>query len=259
MNQKYLGCLTGMLCLLWAETTTSGNERPLAAPRCKPERGEFGGDLHFLRRYYSPPRAEGESNHYFDLWNGTTLPVLAKTHGLTNNRTLFIDSHGCGDKVLSRNRYAYYPHRTLLAQNQTLPYYSARDLALVLGQSVSEIHNIFVGGCNTEGNFDPLELRKYFTNATNIVHAAEGQDSFRSMFFAAIVNPSSANRPLYAIPGKTRDGHPAFHLQEKWTATAIKADPYVACLFRQGEAQPFRIQVAGRELLEPLYSRPQSP
>ena len=50
------------------------------------ERGDFGGDLGFLRRFHVEPQSPSESNHYFDLWSPGALPALARFNGLTNNR-----------------------------------------------------------------------------------------------------------------------------------------------------------------------------
>ena len=66
-----------------------GNERG-----ADKERGEFGGDLGFLRRFHVEPQSPSESNHYFDLWSPGALPALARFNGLTNNRALIVDSHG---------------------------------------------------------------------------------------------------------------------------------------------------------------------
>jgi hypothetical protein len=211
--------------------------------------------LNFLRRYYTPPRASGESNHFFDLWNGTSTPIVARLHGLTNNRALFIDSHGRSDALLPLSCYVYYPHRDLLPQGEKPPCFSAGDLAHVVGDAAREIHNVLVSGCNAEGGFDPRELRKYFLNATNIVHAVAGEDGFKPMFYAAIVNSSSANKPLYATRGAKRNGQVAYHLSERPSPEAKLVQPYLASLFRPGEIDPYQIRVAGRELLQTATTR----
>src|ERR1041384_7255538 len=36
-------------------------------------KGDFGGDLPALSSYFVGPRHPGESNYYFDMWNGTPL------------------------------------------------------------------------------------------------------------------------------------------------------------------------------------------
>jgi hypothetical protein len=262
MNQKCSGCLAALLSsLLLTRADVKAAESLGAAHKFKGRRGEFGGDLSFLHHYYTPPSSPAESNHYFDLWSGTTLPLLARVNRLTNNHALFIDSHGRSERSLPRKRYAYYPHRDLLPPDQRPPCFSARDLAEVVGSAAGDIHNIFVGGCDIESSFDPQELRKYFVNATNIVHTVAGENGFKPMFYSAIVNPSWANTALYATRGLKRNGDLGCHLSKTPAADACIVNPYFATLFRPGESEPYRKQVAGRELIEPMpiKRRPRPP
>ena len=64
---------------------------PVLPKSNKTPRGEYGGDLDFLRRFHVGPQASNESNHYIDMWSPGTLPALAKANGLTNNRALFVE------------------------------------------------------------------------------------------------------------------------------------------------------------------------
>ena len=57
------------------------------------ERGQYGGDLDFLRCHHTPTAAAA-SNHYIELWTPGALPALARINGLTNNHEQFIDSQG---------------------------------------------------------------------------------------------------------------------------------------------------------------------
>ncbi|HXG48355.1 MAG TPA: hypothetical protein VNO52_12075 [Methylomirabilota bacterium] len=219
-------------------------------------RGEFGGDLGFLKSCYTAPAHPEESNHYLDLWNRTSLPALARANGLTNNRALFIDSHGRGGVAFLGRRFAFHPHRDAFPDEAKTPLYSARDLARTLGPAATNIHNIVVGACNVEGHLDLSELRRHFINATNIVHLPAGKLGFKPLFYAAIVNPASANTGQYAIPTLTAGGWTAYHLSKEPASGALRTSPYVATLFHPGQATPFRVQIAGRELLEPASRQP---
>ncbi len=138
------------------------------------ERGEYGGDLGFLRRFHVGPQSEYESNHYFDLWSPGALPALAKVNGLTNNRALIVDSHGRAGFLWHGRGYGLYPQDTLLQEDQTTPCFSAADFAKVLGRDkVANVHNIVIAGCNEQGLFRSRgEWRRHFANATNIIHVA---------------------------------------------------------------------------------------
>ena len=154
--------------------------------------GEFGGDLGFLRQHQVGPQLGEESNYYIDLWNPGSLTALARVNGLTNNRALFVDSHGRAGFSWHGGRYGIYPHDNLLAAGQLTPTYSAKDLATVLGpQSAAEIHNIVLAGCNEEGRLRSHEFRRYFSNATNITYMMPGKLAFKPMFFQTITLPSS--------------------------------------------------------------------
>src|SRR5688572_24941444 len=105
-------------------------------------KGEYGGDLDFLRRCWTPPETTGESNHYLDLWSSNSLPILARVNGLTNNHTLFVDSHGKAGPSLRKDRYCFYPRDSVLVPGEATPFFSAGDLAAVLGpEDSARIHN----------------------------------------------------------------------------------------------------------------------
>src|SRR5437762_1343330 len=91
-------------------------------------RGEFGFPLATLRKHYSPPQTAGESNYFMDLWAEQNLRTLAYECKLTNNHTLFINSHGGGVTTGRGTQYAYYPHQSLLGPKEKSPRFSAADL-----------------------------------------------------------------------------------------------------------------------------------
>lgn len=210
--------------------------------------GEFGGDLTFLRQHWTRP-GKDESNHYIDLWSSGSLPVLARVNGLTNNRALFVDSHG---KARHGSTYAFYPHESLLLPHRPTPYFSARDLALLLGPTeAAEIHNIIIAGCNEEKRFRSQELRRYFVNATNVTYMTPGQLAFKPMFYQAIVLPSSEIKPLYGKLRRAADGRLEAATSDTATRGARPLGTYIADLYLPGARNPFRTRKAGRELLEP--------
>src|SRR5205814_7845378 len=101
---------------------------PQSPASARAKRGDFGGDLELLSRFYSPPRCDRESNHFIDLWSGGTMADFARGHGLTNNRALFIISHGRGRASGGKWHYALYPAESQLRKGAKIPYYSARDV-----------------------------------------------------------------------------------------------------------------------------------
>lgn len=198
--------------------------------------GEYGGNLDYLKSCCSGPRSAGESNYYIDMLGGS-FPLFARTAGFTNNNTLFVLSHG---KALAKgltDRYALYP--TWTANHSS--YYSARDLAQILGANAARIHNIFLAGCNYENALAPKEFRKYFVNATNIVHARPETDASVDAF-ENILAHSSAEIKSGAVPtlGDFFGSNP---VQQK------KGNYYIAELFQPGAMHPYKKQAAGRELL----------
>ena len=215
------------------------------------ERGQFGGNLDFLRRHHTAPGV-AESNHYIDLWTPGALPALARVNGLTNNHALFVDSHGkagCG----SGNGYGFYPQEKLVPAGMRTPYYSPRDLAVILGPgAVQSIHNIVLAGCNEEGRFSSREIRRYFPNATNITHMVAGQLGYKPMYYQAIVHRVEDIRPLYGMNTRTRDGRVETEIINEPASGAKPLGNYVADLYLPGGRSPFRTRPAGRDLLEPL-------
>jgi hypothetical protein len=248
----------GIGSLLLAATLVLGDQAtlvPSAGPVCSPtlSQGEFKADLAFLKRFYTAPLSSGESNHYLDLWAGQTLRDLVQSAGLTNNHTLFVNSHGEAVTQGTAPRYAFYPHESLVAAGQAAPHFSARDLAQLVGpEAACRIHNIVVAGCNAAGAFDPGELRKNFIHATNVTHCPAGQLGYQAMFHQALLVPSARVQPLHETVQKARGGQTQYFLGSKSGRHTRPLDPYVAELFLPGAGKPFRTQVAGRELLDPL-------
>ncbi len=217
------------------------------------DKGEYGGDLKFLKSFHVPPAVEGESNHYFDLWSPGALPALARTHGLTNNHALFVDSHGRAGFLWHGNGYGFFPRRNLVRESEEVPTYSAKDLATVLGpEYTARIHNIVLAGCNAEGRLRSREFRRHFVNATNITYMTPGKLAFKPMYYQAITLPSSEIRPLY---GKLRTTA-SKRVESSINVTAFegseKLGAYVADLYLPKARKPFCTQQAGRELLQPV-------
>ncbi len=213
--------------------------------------GEFGGELEFHRSHYTAPQSESESNHLIDLWSPGGLVKLVQQHGLTNNRALFVDSHGRSGFSWHGGRYGVYPHRDLLTAGQDTPAYSAKDLATLLGSAAAEIHNIVLTGCNSEGRLRTQEFRKYFVNATNITYMAAGELAFKPMFLQALSRNSTEIRPLHGRI-RTVTAHRTEAIISEAAAPGFSPlGSYVADLYLPGARKPFRRQTAGRELLIP--------
>jgi hypothetical protein len=213
-----------------------------------------------LADFYTPPQVQGESNHYIDLWAGNTLRSLTVSSGLTNNRTLFVNSHGTAINKGFGKRHVLYPHQSLLAPTQTAPLFSARDLAQLLGPTAAgEIHNIVLAACNAEGALSATEFRKYFVNATNVTHCPAGQLGYQAMFLQAFLSPSTHIEPLYEVVRKNSLGAVAYEIENAPSPQATKLSPYVAELFLPDASKPFRTAVAGREILVPTSPRSARP
>ncbi|HUR44466.1 MAG TPA: hypothetical protein VMZ27_01225 [Candidatus Saccharimonadales bacterium] len=212
--------------------------------------GEFGGDLGLLSRFCAGPRAEGESNYFFDLWADQNMASILRRHGFTNNHALFINSHGKGDERTPKASFIFYPHPSICKVEGEAAWYSARDFATVLGRTTAaSINNIYVAACDEEGCFSASELRSHFPNATNIVHAAKGEPGYQPMFYDSIVNHSSQIESLYETRVEDSNGQFAFELGPEPKGGARKLLPYIADLFTRGATNAYRRQIAGRELL----------
>jgi hypothetical protein len=211
--------------------------------------GELAGDLDFVRKHYIAPEAAGDTNYFIDLWEGQSLQSLVRSHGLTNNRALFVNSHG---KRTEDRRFALYPHSSLGGQEGSGPYYSFADLARMMGPvAVSNVHNIILSACNAEGALDPKEIRKAFPNVTNVVHSSSGELGYQAMYFQAIVNHSSKVKPIYEWSERNERGEVEYLTAPVPAKNAKRFAPYIAELFLPGAEKPFAVQRAGRELLEP--------
>jgi len=225
-----------------------------ASPQAALRQGEFGGDLPLLKSSYRAP-LPGESNHYFELWKpGVGIRDIARVQGLTNNHALVVHSHGRAMPASGKPRYAFVPHEARVAGDAAG--YSVRDLFTVLGPAAAaQIHNICVSGCNVEGAFNAGDLRTYFPNATNITHMAAGQSGFESMFIQALTLHSGNVRPLFETRQRNAAGQPAYSLDYTFTSDARRLPPYEAELFVRSAKRPFKVQVAGRELLDAGFAR----
>jgi hypothetical protein len=220
--------------------------------RTRGERGQYGGDMRFLAGAYTPPGEAGESNHFIDLWAGQELHAIAQRGGLTNNRALFVNSHGGSVVTLLGNRYAFHPHDSLVPPGQKLPRYSVADLARVIGPAgAADIHNIVIAGCNADGSLRVSELRRHFVNATNITHMPAGALGYQPMLIQSLLSRSDQIQTLFETPLVAGPGLIEYLLANEPAPRATRFAPYVAELFRPGEKQPYRIQIAGREILEP--------
>jgi hypothetical protein len=224
-------------------------------PALSPEaRGEYGADLGLLKTHYSPPQQRHESNYFIDLWSDQDLRMFALACGMTNNHALFINSHGTGLATAHGIEYVLYPHASLLQPKEKICYYSAADMARLLGADANRIHNLVLASCNTSGAFDARALRKYFVNATNVIHMAAGEPGYQSMFRQVFTSHSSKIKPMYESCVKNKSGELEYILGDCPSPKATRLSPYMAELFRPGEMAAFRTQIAGRELLAPAQA-----
>jgi hypothetical protein len=209
-----------------------------------PQQGEYGGNLDVLRQFVVSPASSKESNFFIDMWDHGELSNYARLHGLTNNHALFVISHGGGIPTVLGPRYAYF-QKLESGVKKSKALFSARDLAQVLGpERVASIHNLVIAGCNPDNTFSSTELRLSFPNATNVVHSFPGKNAHETLFRHALIYPSRDVQTLYMQPDDFRAGL----FDESWQSK--KAHPYIAELFLPGELMPYRIQTAGRELLD---------
>src|SRR5947209_27104 len=129
---RAIGLRLKPLMLFLAALLLTPERLPASIPQnpasVRAKRGDFGGDMEFLSRFYSPPRCDGESNYFIDLWSGGAMADFARGHGLTNNRALFIISHGRGRSSAGKWHYALYPAESQVSKGAKIPYYSARDV-----------------------------------------------------------------------------------------------------------------------------------
>ncbi len=251
-------CLAVLACGLAESSAEARDRRALESQttnaRVEPKlgRGQHGGDLRLLQSFYQAPRTNGESNHLFDLWESGGLSGFAKFHGLTNNRALIIDSHGTDFFTWGGPHYVFRPNTRVLPSGAELPSYSVRDFAQVMGPgAAASIHNVVIAGCNQRGALKTSEFRRYFVNATNITYMAAGNLSYKPCFFQALNRHSLNIEPLYGRPSLTTNGATRMEISRVASPGAVLLGNYVAELFEPGARRPYRIQRAGRELLEP--------
>ena len=237
------GGSTSLAALKGAATTGLSN----------PAQGEFGGGLDFLRKHYSAPLGPEETNYFIELWAEQNLRAFAAECKLTNNHALFINSHGMGLPTRQGIQHVFFPHQSLLGRNEKTPHFSAADLAAVLGSAnAGRVHNILLSACDADASFDARELRRYFVNATNIVHIPRGKSGYQSMFFQVLTSHSSTIKPVYEICSKNRAGKLEYFMQNTPSTNATEFSPYIAELFKPGKFDSYRTQIAGRELLLPV-------
>ena len=90
------------------------------------------------------------------MWAGQKIRQKISAGGLTNNHALFVNSHGKRIATRTGPRYAFYPHESFVKDGGPTPYFSAADLARIVGPAhTHKIHNILIAGCNAEGSFKP--------------------------------------------------------------------------------------------------------
>lgn len=220
------------------------------------EPGQYGGDLALLRSLHTALGVEDEGNHFFDLWDPGSVAAFAAVHGLTNNRALFIDSHGIERFAWRGRQYVFRPHRRIVRPGKEVPTYSIRDVASVMGsQAAAAIHNIVIAGCNEGGVLKAAEFRRYFVNATNVTYMAAGRLAYKPVFFQVLTHHSLDIEPLYGRPVSDARGVEAVEISRRPGLGAERLGDYVADLFAPGATKPFRRQRAGRELLEPGFGR----
>src|SRR4051812_38115873 len=206
--------------------------------------GEFGGSLDLLSGFITGPTAPGESNYFLDMWDNEELRAYARGHGLTNNHALFVISHAETIQTKNGPRYSYFPDERHWP-NPKKPHFSGRDIARALGPAkANSINNLIIAGCDFESSFSAAELRQQFPNATNIIHSLPGKNAHEQLFRHALLYSSRDVKTLYDMPDRFAVGD----FSDKWKRKKIR--PYVAELFRPMETSPYKIQTAGRELLE---------
>jgi hypothetical protein len=214
-----------------------------------PEHGDYGGDLDLLRSFYSPPQLAGESNYVIDMQVGEPLRGFVVSHGLTNNHALFVLSHAEAVSTASGTRYALYAGKDRRAHSSRSSY-SIRDIARLLGPAnAARIHNLLLAGCNKDNALSLAELRFYFPNATNIVHATPRTDARESTFRHALTYHSRDLQFLSEMADTFTLG--VFEAKKSSKTKPRKSVPYVAELFHPGDEKPYLTQTAGRELLQP--------
>jgi hypothetical protein len=252
---RFTKLFTGLIAVAAVARCVSQAGEPASCSQARaplPERGQFGSDLKVLSQFYVAPKSPGESNHYFEMWDGPKVREIATANGLLDNHALFINSHGDARTAQGRTRYAFCPHQNLVRPGQPAPCFSAQDLARFLGPAnVKQIHNLIIGGCDSEACLRSEELRRYFTSATNITHVVSGERGYQVMFVQSFVNHSADIQPLYESSIRNPLGSAEYFIASAPVANATRFSPYVADLFRPGETTPFKRQIAGRELLEP--------
>lgn len=248
-----------LLCAsVHANAAVIGETPVRALPACSNAApGEFGGDMTLLRSFYTAAKSS-EGNHYVEMWKSDAVTrEITRACGLTNNRTLFVNSHGDAVSTLWGDRYGFRPHQARISDTEPVPCYSVRDLFTLIGPAAAmNIHNIYISGCNKEGLLKAAEFRQFFPNATNITHVAAGQSGFEPMFLQALTLPSDKIRPLFETAERKQTGEMAYSLGHSVAPNALRLPPYIAELFLPGAKQPFMLQFAGRELLDSVPAAP---
>jgi hypothetical protein len=71
------------------------------------------------------------------------------------------------------------------------------------------------------------------------------------MFLQVLTCPAEAIQILYETSRTNRQGTVDYLIAKKPSPGATKFSPYIAELYRPGDRNPFRTQIAGREILDP--------
>ena len=250
-----------LLCASAHAHAAAAGENPVRTlPACSDAAaGELGGDMALLRTFYTSAKAT-EGNHYVEMWKSDAVTrEITRACGLTNNRALFVNSHGDAVPTLWGDRYGFRPHEARIADRERSPSYSVRDLFTLVGPAAAaHIHNICVSGCNNEGLLKAAEFRQFFPNATNITHAPAGESGYEPMFIQALTLPASAVRPLFETAQRKDSGQMAYSIGHSATPNAHRLPPYIAELFLPGAKQPYEMRIAGRNLLDSTPSTPKN-
>lgn len=223
----------------------------IAAPK---QQGQLDGDLELLERRLSRQNNSPRSNVYFDLISLGRLSTLSSSLGLTNNRTLFVDTHGTALPRFRGGTYVMYAGSAGTGWDKRGGLFTVKDLAAVLGTGRSaDIHNIFISGCNVEGRLQPQEFRRHFPNATNIMHQPAGQLSFSPMLLQTLALHSQDIHPLYSRAARDFSPTLRYELFMQPERDTRRLSGYVADLYRPGSKKPYLQVAAGRERFDPSW------
>jgi len=170
----------------------------------------------------------GPTDFYVNMWTDDSVGQTIKTMGLTNLHALYIDSHGGAGA--GGFGYTIFPHES---RTKKFLRYSIGDVAKILGNDATNIHNFYLGACNVEGNFVPSFIFKHFPNVTNITYVKNAK-AFNATFIPAIICTNNSSKIT-----KNEDGE--------------SMKPLISELYVKGKKKPYLTKIAGRETLHPTY------